>query len=71
MSRLILEPNLTDPDGVYERLIEAHDGLDDAASQRLNAMLILILSNHVGDEAVLDAAFALARSRAAAEEAGD
>ena len=64
MTALNLEPNLADPDGVYQRLVDTHEGLDDETSRKLNAMLILILANHVGDEAVLQEAFTLARKRA-------
>jgi len=64
VTALTRDPNLADPDAVYERLIRAHEGLDEAASRKLNAMLILILANHVGDTAVLEEAFTLARDRA-------
>jgi hypothetical protein len=47
---------IADPDGVYQRLVEAHEGLSEADSQALNARLILILINALGDrQAVLDA----------------
>jgi len=46
---LILTPNLPDPDGFYEALIAAHDGLTEDESAALNARLILILANHIGD----------------------
>lgn len=61
MSDLILTPNLADPDGIYARLIAAHDGLDKAESDALNARLILILINHVGDGAVIKQALQAAR----------
>ena len=48
-------------DDFYEALIRAHEGLSDAQSHRLNARLVLILANHVGDLAVLQEAIALAR----------
>ncbi len=57
---LITTPNITDRDGVYAQLIAAHRGLDDQASAALNARLILILMNHIGDEDVIDAALKLA-----------
>lgn len=60
---LILTPNITDPDGFYDRLISAHDGLDDAQSAALNARLILLLANHIGDRAVLDQALEQAAAR--------
>jgi hypothetical protein len=55
------EPNLRDPDGVYAAVIEAHAGLSEADSAALNARLVLLLANHIGDEAVLREALALAR----------
>ena len=51
----------TPGDTFYEMLIAAHDGLDDAQSQRLNARLVLMLSNHIGDMRVLREAFEAAR----------
>ncbi|MBO6789362.1 MAG: DUF2783 domain-containing protein [Dinoroseobacter sp.] len=53
---LILSPNIPDPDGFYETLINAHEGLTKDESDALNARLILILANHIGDRAVLAAA---------------
>ncbi len=52
-SRLITEPNIPDPDGFYERLIAAHRNLDDEQSAALKSRLILLLANHIGDQAVL------------------
>jgi Protein of unknown function (DUF2783) len=48
-------------DDFYEALIRAHEGLSDAESHTLNARLVLILANHIGDLAVLQEALALAR----------
>lgn len=48
-------------DDFYEALIEAHRDLDDAQSERLNARLILLLANHIGDLTVLREALAAAR----------
>lgn len=48
-------------DDFYAALIAAHDGLSDADSQRLNARLVLILANQIGDLAALKAALARAR----------
>lgn len=50
---LILSPNIPDPDGFYDELLVAHDGLDKAQSDALNARLILLLANHIGDRDVL------------------
>ena len=49
-------PNIPDPDGFYDDLLAAHDGLSKDQSDALNARLILILSNHIGDREVLTAA---------------
>ncbi len=49
-------------DDFYELLIESHRGLDDASSRLLNARLILLLANHVGDLRVLREALAAARA---------
>jgi hypothetical protein len=51
-------------DDFYEALIDAHRDLGDEQSERLNARLILLLSNHIGDIAVLREALALARREA-------
>lgn len=51
-----LAPNLADPDGFYEALLTAHDGLSKDQSDAMNARLILILANHIGDPAVLESA---------------
>jgi len=48
-------------DAFYDALIAAHDGLTDAQSELLNARLVLLLANHVGDLGVLREAVALAR----------
>lgn len=45
--------NLPDPDGFYEQLLDAHQGLDAEQSALLNARLILLLANQVGDAKVL------------------
>jgi Protein of unknown function (DUF2783) len=58
---LTVTPNIADPDGFYAALLSAHKGLTDAESQALNARLILILANHVGDRSTLDEALALAK----------
>jgi hypothetical protein len=54
-------PNLASPDEFYEALIDAHRDLGDAQSQQLNARLVLLLANHIGDLAVLKEALAAAR----------
>lgn len=58
---LITSPNLPKPDEAYARLIAAHDGLTEAESHAMNARLVLILINHIGQDDVLAAALQLAR----------
>jgi len=53
----------TPGDTFYEMLIAAHEGLDDETCQRLNARLVLLLSNHIGDLRVLREALTAARQR--------
>ena len=48
-------------DDFYEALIEAHNGLTDEQSEALNARLILLLANHLGDLRVLREALQAAR----------
>ncbi|MDH4114673.1 MAG: DUF2783 domain-containing protein [Burkholderiaceae bacterium] len=56
------EPNIAQPDDFYQALIEAHAGLPEAQSAALNARLILLLANQVGDLATLKEAIAAARA---------
>ena len=51
-------------DDFYEALIDAHAGLSDEQSEALNARLILLLANHIGDLRVLREALTLARESA-------
>ena len=48
-------------DDFYELLIDTHRDLSDEQSAMLNARLILLLANHIGDIAVLREALAAAR----------
>ena len=56
-------------DDFYEQLIETHRGLSDEESRLVNARLILLLANHIGDLGVLQQALAAARQGVAAVEA--
>ncbi|MFN3564466.1 MAG: DUF2783 domain-containing protein [Burkholderiaceae bacterium] len=42
-----------DPDAFYEKLLDAHRGLTDEQCAQLDARLILLLANQVGDDRVL------------------
>ena len=61
MSTLQTESQFPNPDAAFRALVEAHRDLSDADSAALNARLVLILANHIGDHAVLEQAIALAR----------
>ena len=72
------QPNLFEPgkryfrafspgDDFYEALIEAHRDLSDEQSEMVNARLILLLANHIGDISVLREAMKLAREGVVAE----
>lgn len=65
MADLITTPNIADPDGFYAELIAAHEELSYDESAALNARLVLLLANHVGDRATLSAALSAAVSAAA------
>ena len=45
--------NFQDHDGFYEQLLDAHQGLSAEQSQLLNARLILLLANQLGDAKLL------------------
>lgn len=64
MTTLNLAPNIPDQDGFYADLIAIHDGLTDNESAALNARLILILANHIGDRGVLTQALHAAKGDA-------
>lgn len=55
--------NFARPDDAFRAIVEAHRGLSDPESADLDAALVLILSNHIGDLDVLREAIALARRR--------
>jgi len=57
--------NFSDHDAFYEQLLAAHEGLTEADSARLNARLILLLANQVGDARVLAECIATARGKGA------
>ena len=55
--------NFAKPDDAFRAIVEAHRGLNDEQSADLDAALVLILANHIGDIEVLREAIALARHR--------
>ena len=56
-----IQPNIPDADGFYEALMIAHEGLSDTRSAELNARLVFILANQIGDQDMLLECVALAR----------
>jgi hypothetical protein len=62
MTQVNTKPNIRDVDGFYSELIAAHDGLEKAESDDLNARLVLILANHIGDRGVLRQAIGIAKA---------
>ncbi len=61
MPELETESRLADPDRAYRMLIDAHRGLSEEESAALNTRLVLILANHIGDDAALAEAIILAK----------
>ena len=55
------DPNISQPDEFYQALIEAHAGLSDLMSAALNARLVLLLANQIGDTQALRQAIDAAR----------
>lgn len=56
------DPNILDQDEFYTELLKAHDGLSKEQSNALNAKLVLLLANHIGDHDVLREALKAART---------
>jgi hypothetical protein len=55
--------NFARPDDAFRAVVEAHRGLSEAESADLDAALVLVLANHIGDIDVLREAIALAKRR--------
>ncbi|MEM5472811.1 DUF2783 domain-containing protein [Hoeflea sp. AS60] len=60
MAALNTKANIEAPDEFYAELLSVHEGRSKAESDALNARLILLLANHIGDRAVLSEALAAA-----------
>lgn len=58
---IALHQNLDDYETFYEMLDDSRRDLDERQNKMLDAQLVLLLSNHIGDLAVLRQAFAVAR----------
>ena len=55
--------NFAKPDDAFRMIVEAHRGLSDAQSADLDAALVLVLANHIGELEVLSEAIELAKRR--------
>jgi hypothetical protein len=69
MAGLARDDRVSWPDDLYQLLVEAHDGLAPAVSRQLDASLVLLLANHIGDVEVVRQA--VERARGAIALAGD
>lgn len=61
MTELLTNSRFANPDEAFVAIVDAHRGLDADASATLNARLVLLLANHIGDLDVLKAALVAAR----------
>lgn len=68
MSQLNTQSAFANPDDFYEQLIEAHRDLSTDQSHAMNAALVLLLSNHIGDPDIISQA--LGHARAAVQNDG-
>ena len=66
-SKLITEPQIDRPDDFYQKLIDLYRDMDEEQSRLASSKLILLLSNHIGDTAVLNEAFEIAGKAEAKE----
>ena len=53
MPKLVTTPNIDRPDDFYAALLALHEGRGKEESDAVNARLILLLANHIGDMDVL------------------
>ena len=53
IEKLRTELGVKNPDDFYAKLIELHEGLSSEESHKINAKVILMLANHIGDTDVL------------------
>lgn len=69
MSDLNLAPNFDNTDDFYAALLSAHEGLSEPEMHALNARLILILANHIGDQDILTQALDAAAPKGGRDKA--
>ena len=68
MSKLLVVSRFPNPDAAYEALVESRRGLSEKDAAALDASLVLILANHIGDPDVLREAIALAKQTQASKD---
>jgi hypothetical protein len=61
MPKLTTESRFADPDAAFVALVQARRGLNEQQAAELDARLVLILANHIGDPDILAQAIALAK----------
>ena len=66
---LNIQPNIADPDGLYEELIGSQRDLTEPEAMAMNARLVLLLANHIGDRQLLREAIERARNSGRRAEA--
>lgn len=59
--KLNTQINIPQPDDFYQELVDLHRELSEEQSRQVNAKLILLLANHIGDPQVLREAMTIAR----------
>jgi len=68
MAQYPKEIRVSQPDDLFEALVDAHENLTNAESRQMNSRLILLLANLVGDLDQVLAAINKARSSITAEQ---
>jgi hypothetical protein len=62
MSKLVTQSQFANPDAAFVALIEVRRGLSAEQAAALDAKLVLILANHIGDLDVLKEAIEVAKA---------
>lgn len=65
---LELTRNIPDPDGFYEHLVSSQRHMSDEEANCMNARLVLVLANQIGDLDTLKAAIDFAADPKAAQK---
>lgn len=68
MASLSRDDWIDQPDELYQLLVDAHQGLSPAQSRQLDASLVLLLANHIGDARAVAEAVRVAHAAATREE---